>query len=79
MLTLLQRIIELLGLIYQVLSDKQTLTPIPIEEEVWLNKESVMDLLCITRSTFYRRRDEGNWITKRSGKETYYLKSSLYR
>jgi hypothetical protein len=51
--------------------------PLP-DEEVWLTKAAVMDLLCITRSTFFRRRKEGNWVKKRIGRGWYYLKSSIF-
>ncbi|WP_316813859.1 hypothetical protein [Pedobacter heparinus] len=51
--------------------------PLP-QEEVWLTKAAVMDLLCITRSTFFRRRQECNWIKKRIGRSWYYLKSSVF-
>lgn len=47
------------------------------EEEVWLTKAAVMDELCITSRTFYRRLKSENWETKVSGGQVYYLKSSL--
>jgi hypothetical protein len=55
---------------------RQELPPVVIAE-VWLTKDAVMDLLCITESTFYRRLAECNWVRKKNGKEWYYLKSSI--
>jgi len=36
--------------------------------DVWLNKDAVVDLLCITESTFYRRLAECNWVRKKNGR-----------
>ncbi|TKC08990.1 hypothetical protein [Pedobacter frigoris] len=52
---------------------------LPEQEEVWLTKAAVMDELCITSRTFYRRRVTENWETKVSGGQVYYLKASLRR
>ncbi|WP_316794277.1 hypothetical protein [Pedobacter frigoris] len=49
------------------------------EEEVWLTKAAVMDLLCITSSTFYRRLAEYRWERKKSGGTWYYLRSDLFK
>jgi|GEM_PF-2115076 len=57
-------------------------TPLELESVVkdpWLTKAAVMDELCITSRTFYRRRKLGNWTVMESGGEFYYLKSSLRR
>lgn len=52
--------------------------PLILEQaEVWFTKEKVLDELCITPRTFYRRMKTENWKTKRSGGTVYYLKSSL--
>ena len=45
--------------------------------EVWLTKHAVMELLCISESTFYRRSATGNWIKAKNGGTWYYLKASL--
>lgn len=47
------------------------------EEEVWLTRKAVMELLYITRSTFFRRKNQENWTRKKIGKSWYYLKSSV--
>lgn len=49
-----------------------------INVEDWMTKAEVMDLLCITESTFYRRKNTSNWKCKRNGSVEYYLKSSLF-
>lgn len=46
-------------------------------EEVLMTKDEVMAMLFITKSTFYRKLEEENWKTKRIGRTTYYLKSSI--
>lgn len=51
--------------------------PLPENVEVWLTKAAVMELLFITKSTFFRRRNEENWTKKKIGKSWYYLKSSV--
>lgn len=45
--------------------------------DVWLSPAKVMDLLFITKSTFYRRRDSEKWMRKRNGRSWLYLKSSV--
>lgn len=50
---------------------------VPAGAEEWLTKCKVMDLLCITESTFYRRLAVCNWERKRNGRSWYYLKSSV--
>ena len=48
-----------------------------IDDEIWLTKDAVMDLLCITESTFYRRFAECGWVRKKNGRTWYYLKRSV--
>ncbi|HKG08329.1 MAG TPA: hypothetical protein VKB19_17820 [Pedobacter sp.] len=80
----MKRLILILKSIEQILkeefgqnrADNLQLQPVP--EEVWLTKAAVMDLLCVTESTFYRRLAECNWVRKRNGKSWYYLKSSIF-
>jgi hypothetical protein len=59
--------------------DNKLSLPDPLPEEVWLTKDAVMDELCITRSTFFRRRKECDWVKKRIGRSWYYLKSSVFK
>lgn len=47
------------------------------DKEEWLNPAKVMDLLFITKSTFYRRRDTEKWVRKRNGRSWLYLKRSV--
>ncbi|MBB5438824.1 hypothetical protein HDC92_002505 [Pedobacter sp. AK017] len=65
---------ELLDLMKAIDTKLDLPDPLP-EEEVWLTKAAVMDMLCITVSTFYRRQQ--NWKRRKSGGTWYYLKSSL--
>lgn len=74
MQTLLLQQQELLTLMKAVDTKLALPDPLP-QEEVWLTKAAVMDMLCITVSTFYRRQQ--NWERKKSGGTWYYLKSSL--
>jgi hypothetical protein len=45
----------------------------------WLTKAGVMDLLCISNRTFYRRLEEERWEKVKNGGTWYYLKASLYK
>ena len=56
--------------------EKNARVPVVVDD-IWLTKNAVMDLLCITESTFYRRLAECNWVRKKNGREWYYLKSSV--
>ena len=72
---LLIAVLEEMGSMHSSAGTRQKLAPaVP---DVWLNKDAVMDLLCITESTFYRRMAECNWVRKRNGREWYYLKRSV--
>jgi hypothetical protein len=48
-------------------------------EVEWLTKAGVMDLLCISNRTFYRRLEEERWEKVKNGGTWYYLKASLYK
>jgi hypothetical protein len=72
---LLVAVLEEMGSMHSSAGMRQKLAP--AAHDVWLNKDAVMDLLCITESTFYRRLAESNWVRKRNGREWYYLKSSV--
>lgn len=74
---LLQRIAELLSLIYKILTTKDELQPIPLEDEVWLDGYDVMRKLNVSATTLYRRRVAGDFIAKKIGKKWFYLKSSV--
>lgn len=54
--------------------------PVPAlqQEEEWLDNRKVMDLLCISESTFYRRRNECNWAYEMIGRRKYYRKSAIF-
>jgi len=66
--------------LFALLTQKDTPLELePVVKDSWLNKAAVMDELCITSRTFYRRRKLGNWTVMESGGEFYYLKSSLRR
>ncbi len=67
---------ELLDLMKAIDTKLDLPDPLP-EEEVWLTKAAVMDMLCITKSTFFRRRKECTWVRKKIGRSWYYLKSSV--
>lgn len=77
MRTLLLKLEELLIMVGAL--DRKLSLPdlLPPEKEVWLTMDGVLDELCITPRTFYRRRNTDNWVTKKSGSQVYYLKSSL--
>lgn len=47
------------------------------EPDLWLTKEQVMDWLCLSERTFYRRWREGEWVDWKCGGTWRYLKSSL--
>ena len=63
---------EELKLMMQALSNKPDL-----KEDEWLTKEKVMDKLCITPRTFYRKRERYNWVDKKVAGVRLYLESSL--
>ena len=50
---------------------------IPIQQDEWLDKFQVKQLLSISSSTFYRMEKTSNWKLKQVGKRKYYLKSSI--
>ncbi|MGY4383017.1 hypothetical protein ACVWYN_000036 [Pedobacter sp. UYP24] len=77
MKALLQRVIELLTLFYQVLSGKHEPNLVLAEEEVWLDSWEVREKLNIASSTLYRAREGGLFTSKKLGKKWFYLKSSL--
>ncbi len=77
MKALLQRIIELLILIYQTLSEKHAPIPIPLEADVWMDSYDVMQLLNVSYATLYRAREANELIAKKIGRKWFYLKSSL--
>ncbi|WP_256003483.1 hypothetical protein [Pedobacter deserti] len=49
------------------------------QEEIWLTREAVIEMLCIGVRTFYRRRKTDGWVVRKSGRQEYYLKSSVLR
>ena len=69
---LLQQQAEMLTLM-KAMNNKMTMP----EQEVWLTKEKVMDYLCVSERSFYRRKDSGNWKKRKSGGIWYYLKESI--
>lgn len=77
MRTLLMKQEELLTVMYALDTKLSLPDALPPEKEVWLTMDGVLDELCITIRTFYRRRNTDNWVTKKSGSQVYYLKSSL--
>lgn len=64
---------EELKFMMQALSDKPDLK----KNDEWLTKEMVMDRLCITSRTFYRKRNRYNWVSKEVAGVRLYLESSL--
>ena len=46
--------------------------------EEWLNKDQVIDYLCISRTKFYVQKKLGNWKEKKIEGKVVYEKSSLY-
>jgi len=50
-----------------------------LEEEVWLDKEGVIDYLNISKRTFERRVKTEGWKRRRNREGWKYLKSSLVR
>ena len=50
---------------------------IPLQQDEWLDKFQVKQLLSISSSTFYRMEKTSNWKLKQVGKRKYYLKSSI--
>jgi hypothetical protein len=48
-----------------------------LPDDEWLTKEKVMDKLCITSRTFYRKRKRYNWVDKKVAGVRLYLESSL--
>lgn len=75
--TLLQQQMELLTMMKAIDTKLALPDPLP-EEDIWLTKAKVMESLFITKSTFFRRRQEHNWIKKKIGRSWYYLKSSIF-
>ncbi|WP_354375834.1 hypothetical protein [Pedobacter africanus] len=75
--TLLEQQQELLTLTRAIHTKLPLINLAPAEEEVWLTRKTVMELLYITRSTFFRRKNQENWTRKKIGKSWYYLKSSV--
>lgn len=75
--TLLEQQQELLALARAIHTRLPLIDFQPAEEDVWLTRKGVMELLFITRSTFFRRNQQENWIRKKIGKSWYYLKSSV--
>nr|WP_157247278.1 hypothetical protein [Pedobacter panaciterrae] len=63
---------EELKLMMEALSNKPNL-----EDDTWLTKEMIMDKLCITSRTFYRKRERYNWVSKEVAGVRLYLESSL--
>ena len=62
---------EELKLMMEALSNKPDL------QDEWLTKEMIMDKLCITSRTFYRKRNKYNWVNKEVAGVRFYLESSL--
>ena len=75
--TLLEQQQELLTLTRAIHTKLPLINSEPPAEEVWLTRAAVMELLYITRSTFFRRKNQENWTRKKIGKSWYYLKSSV--
>ncbi|WP_084241514.1 hypothetical protein [Pedobacter africanus] len=75
--TLLEQQQELLMLARAIHTRLPPIDLQPAEEEVWLTKEKVMDYLCISERSFYRRKLNPNWKKRKSGGIWYYLKASL--
>ena len=57
--------------------DTLIINPAMKEPEQWLTKAQVIDLLCVSDRTFYRRWREGGWVDWKCGGTWRYLKSSL--
>ena len=76
---ILQKLIELQNSVEEmkVIIHTLTLNPAMKEPELWLTKAQVMDFLCVSDRTFYRRWREGGWVDWKCGGTWRYLKSSL--
>ena len=79
MLKLLKTIVDLLVLLNQILSSQYTLTPIRLEEEVWLDSNDVQRKFKISGRTLYRRRVNGDFVTRKNGGKWYYAETSVKR
>jgi hypothetical protein len=74
---ILQKLNELLKSHDELKLMMEALSNKPDLQDEWLTKEMIMDKLCITSRTFYRKKNKYNWINKEVAGITFYLESSL--
>lgn len=74
---ILQKLNELLKSQEELKLMMEALSNRPDLQDEWLTKEMIMDKLCITSRTFYRKRNKYNWVNKEVAGVMFYLESSL--